>query len=734
MTAHAPVFFPLLHARAGLGAAARWIAAALGAERARWILWLPVALGAGIGVYFELPSEPTLLTALFVLALGAALWAFVHPYPFGIVVGAGAFAAALGFASAKLHTDWVQAPVIAERIGPLDLFGRVVEVEPTHRGMRAVLALQPVARLGAARTPAKVRLTFRDADGLTAGDEIRVRAILMPPPPPASPGAYDFQRQAYFQRIGGVGFALGEPEILRGAAGFAFGEWLERRRQRITERILAALPSPTGALAAAQITGHRHTIPPEVMIAMQNSGLAHLLAISGMNIGIVAGIVFFAVRALLALVPWLALRISTKKWAAVAALIVALIYVAISGASVPTQRAYLMLAVVMAGVLIDRETLSMRLVAWAAMAILLAAPDGLLGPSFQMSFAAVVALIACYERWVVRKPSADPPTLPLRAARLFGGLALTSLIAGLATAPFGMYSFHRVTVYGLAANLFAVPATDFVVMPCALVAMLAMPFGLEAWPLQAMGWGVDFVHLVARTVASWPGAVVSTAAMPGWGLLVFALGGLWLAIWQRRWRWCGVPVMVAGLASLLAVDPPDILVSADGGTMAVRAADGGLYIAAANLRAYTADTYQRRDGAGDARPWPRSGATADGRLRCDALGCLYAGYGTQTRRVAFIRDPAALAEDCAVAALIVAPALTRPACRDVPAIDRRRLMTRGSHAVWLDGPAPRIVDDRDTRGDRPWVSYPWPERNADRPVSERPDPPPERRPRQATRD
>lgn len=691
---------------------------AFAAERERWILWLPVALGIGIGVYFELAVEPQLAIAGLMLAVALLLVVAVRRHLGAFALATGVLAAALGFAAAKLHTDWAKAPVLAERLGPVAVKGRVLEAEPTHKGLRLVVKLASAGSLAADKLPLRVRLTLHDVeDGFTAGDEISVRAMLLPPPPPASPGAYDFQRQAYFQRIGAVGYALDEPEITRKAteSGFSFGEWIERLRQRVTERIVASLPSPTGALAAAQITGHRNTIPPEVMSAMQDSGLAHLLAISGMNIGIVAGIVFFAVRALLALIPWLALRISTKKWAAVAALIVALAYVLISGASVPTQRAYLMLGAVMAGVLIDREALSMRLVAWAAVAILLAAPEGLLGPSFQMSFAAVVALIACWERWAARKPELEPPGAARRWLRGFTALALTSLVAGLATAPFAMHSFNRVTVYGLAANMIAVPVTDLWVMPWALLAMLAMPFGLEAWPLAAMGWGVDLVHWVARVVSGWPGAVVPTTVIPGWGLLVFALGGLWLAIWQRRWRWLGAPVMLAGLLTLLLVRPPDFLVSNDGKTIAARAADGALYIASPNARGFIADTWWKRDGAAGFKAWPWRGASPDGRLRCDALGCAYVVGET---RIALVREPAALVEDCAAAALIVAPALTRTGCRKTPAIDLKALMTRGAHAVWIDGKRLTVRDDRTERGERPWVSYPWME-NEDRPAQRR---------------
>lgn len=424
-----------------------------------------------------------------------------------------------------------------------------------------------------------------------------------------------------------------------------------------------------------------------------------------MNIGIVAGIVFFSVRLLLALFPWLALRVATKKWAAVAALAVSFVYVVISGASVPTQRAFFMLAVVMGGILIDREALSMRLVAWAAVVILLAAPEGLLGPSFQMSFAAVVALIACYERYAIRAPAMEPDTAARRWRRGFLGLALTSLIAGMATAPFAMYSFNRFTTYGLLANLIAVPVTDFWVMPFALLAMLAMTIGLEAWPLAAMGAGVDVVHWVARSVAAWPGAVVPTTVMPGWGLLVFVLGGLWLAIWQRRWRYAGLPFMLGGLVSMAFWQPPDLLIAGDGSAFAARARDGGLYIHAPSRRAFISETWQKRDGGPSVLSWPVAGETADGRLRCDRLGCLY----TKDRlTLAILRDPAALAEDCSTAQLVIVPASARIRCRNgTRVIDRSALQTQGSHAIWLRDGRWQTLSDREFRGERPWVTMPW---------------------------
>jgi competence protein ComEC len=695
-------------AGAGIGATAlNRLAACAAAERDRWFLWLPVALGAGIGLYFELDREPPLWPAATLASMLAALAWLVRRREAACVLAIGLAAIAAGFALAKVHTERVAAPMLREATGPVWIEGRVLDAEPTHRGLRIVVAPTRIERVAETARPERVRLTLNRGDGgIEPGDRIRVRAMLFPPAPPAVPGAYDFQRHAFFLGIGGVGYAIGAPQRLAAPAGEGFVVWLDRQRKHVTERIVAALPEPYGALAAAQITGHRGTIPPEAMQAMQDSGLAHLLAISGMNIGIVAGLIFFALRLGFAAVPALALRFPVKKWAAIGALAGALVYVAISGASVPTQRAWLMLAAVMLAVLVDREALTMRLVAWAAIVVLAVAPDALLGASFEMSFAAVIALVACYERYAVR---ADRPEAPRglfrRVGRVFLLLALTSLIASAATAPFAVYSFNRVPLYGIAANMIAVPITDLWIMPTGLVAMLLMPFGLEAWPLAAMGWGVAAVLGVAEAVAGWPGAVQPTGTMPGWGLLVFALGGLWLAIWTRAWRWAGVPVMAFGLASLWLTTPPDVFVSSDGQLVAVRGEGGTLLVSSDRARRFDRETWQRRDGGADIAVFPARGEAAGGRLACDDSGCVYAAGG---RAVALPRRAEALIEDCAADAVILslAGAVRCPAGSRATVIDRARLGAAGSHALWLTPKGVRVVSDRDVRGIRPWVTLP----------------------------
>lgn len=457
------------------------------------------------------------------------------------------------------------------------------------------------------------------------------------------------------------------------------------------------------------MTGERGAIPEPVIAAIRDSGLAHLLAISGLHIGLVAGVLFFGARAGLALVPFVALRQPIKKWAALAAIGGALAYALLTGATVPSQRAFLMISLVLLAVLVDRRGISMRVVAWAAVVVLLTQPESLLSASFQLSFAAVVALVAVYEavrRY--RKESAEAPSWLRRAGTYLAGVAATTVIAGIATAPFAVFHFNRFVEYGLAANLVAVPVTALWIMPWAVGAFLLMPLGFEAVALVPMGWGVGMVVAVAEAISSWPGAVAALPAMPTWGLVVIAAGGLWLALWQCRWRLWGVDVLAAGAASLLLTTPPDVLVDADGKLMAVRTEAGTLAVSSLRAAPFSREVWLRRVRQdADASSWPRHGMGAAGRLTCDRLGCVYRAEG---RAVALVRMPEALAEDCRLVDVVVSPEPVRGQCAAAVVIDRFDLWRGGAHALWLGGGTITVESVNARRGDRPWVARPAPRR------------------------
>jgi len=674
------------------------------AQRDRWPLWTPVLFGTGIAIYFSLLFEPSLWWAAGVFCgfLGAA-WLFRGAvFARGTVIALALVAG--GFLVAQLHTHWVAAPVLTKPIKAALVTGQVIELERGLKGPRVVLDKPVVRRLAPEATPDRIRLRLRRGDTVGVGDRIAVLARLSPPPAPAMPGAYDFQRRAWFARLGGVGFALGHvkpADDIGGATGTAAIK-LAKLRQAMADRIRGSLPVESGAVAAALIVGDRSAIPEETVQALRDAGLAHLLAISGLHLGLVATILFFGVRLVLAIVEPVALRLPIKKIAAIAALVGAFIYLLLAGATVPTQRAFIMTGIVLFAVLVDRTALSLRLVAWAAMIVLALSPDVLLSASFQMSFAAVVALVAVYE--ALREPLRDwlrgsGPGRKL--AFYFIGVAISTIVAGAATGLIALHHFGRVTQFGLVANLAAIPIASFWIMPWGVLAAALMPFGLEDFALVPMAWGIEWVVFVARTVAGWPGAVAAIPVLPQTGLVVIALSGLWLCLWQGRVRSLGCLGIAAGLVFIPLTDRPDVLVTGNGKLMAVRLADGTLSLTSGKTERFAAKIWMERDGQLAPRVW-EAGDAASAPLSCDRLGCVYRRAG---RHVALIKDARAFADDCWDDWIIVSTVPTRRACRGTAhTIDRFDLWRQGAHAIWIGRDTVQVKSVRAVRGDRPWTA------------------------------
>ena len=475
---------------------------------------------------------------------------------------------------------------------------------------------------------------------------------------------------------------------------------LQALRAHVTARIRSALPDERGAIAAALIAGDTHAIAPADADAFRNAGLAHILVIAGLHMGMVAGIAFFALRALMALVPRLALYHPTKKYAAAASLAVTFGYMLLSGATVSSRRAFAMIGLMLLAVLVDRVSISARAVALAAAAIMLMTPESATGPSFQMSFAAVAALIACYE--ALRPKLAEWHThagAMRRCALYFFGIALTTVVTTIATMPFTIYHFNRFALYSVLANAVAVPITGFWVMPWAILSVFLMPLHLEALALHPMAGGIAAIAAVARTVTAWPGAVMNVPSMPASSLLLASFGGLWLCIWLGRLRWLGLAPMAAGYLALALVRPPDLLVASDARLAAVRGAAGD-YLPSSEAGARALGEAVRRYGGAMGAAWPASGSAADGALRCDAEACL---YRVQERTVALVRDGGVLAEACRGADLVVSPVAAHRSCRGARIIDRIDTWRKGGAAIWLDADRIRIETVRDWQGDRPWV-------------------------------
>ncbi len=670
----------------------------------RLMPWLPVAFGTGIAVYFTAEREPVWWVAA-ALAMGAvAVAALVRTHvAFPVALGCAAIAA--GFATGAIKARIVDHTVLRFTAYSVGVSGFVETREERERSDRIVLRVTAMEGARLAERPERVRLTVRKGSAPAVGTFVAMKARINPPTQPLRPGSYDLARDLYFQGIGATGMVLGaiRPAAPAAAPGWhlRFATAVEAIRDAIDARIRAAIPGDAGAIASALITGKRDAMSGSVFDAMFISGVGHVLSVSGYHMALVAGVVFFILRAGFALVPGLALRHPIKKWAAAAALVAAACYLVLSGAEVATQRSFIMTAVVLVGVMADRPALTLRTIAVAALAVLLLAPEAVVHPSFQMSFAATLALIATYERgipWI----SAGPDTslgarVALWGAREAGFLMLASLVAGFATMPYAAYHFHRLAPYGVVANLLAMPVISAVSMPAGLLALVAMPFGFDGPLWRLMGVGIDWMIMVATWVAHLPGAVGHIHAF-GMGALLLATAGLIvLCLLRSPLRWAGAGLAAAGCIAALLAARPDVLVSATGEVVALRGSDGRLTVLkSGNNDGLAVGDWLNADG--DAR-LATDHALAQG-FACDPDGC--AGRLADGAIVAVARGPGALADDCSRAALVVTPRAPPPDCAAM-VIDRKALRDTGAVVLYRRDGRFEVLATRPGGVDRPWA-------------------------------
>jgi competence protein ComEC len=665
------------------------VCAALQAERAQALLFAPVALGLGIGLWFGLPFNGQRQAAL-LAALALSLAALALRGEARRLAAAAGLLVALGLVAADVRSARVAAPLLHHRLTAAPLTGTVLAVRPHEGGARHSLLLRRDATDVDPEVTVRIALAPPLPPGLAPGARVRVLATLGPVPGPTLPGAHDPARRAWFLGVAATGRATGPPVMIAPAADAP----LARARQALGARISTGLGGDAGAIAAALTVGEQGLIRADLLEAMRVAGLAHILTVSGFHIGVAVAGVLFLLRHALPLWPALALRTSVPRLAAIGAGLAGTGYALLSGAELPAVRAAIAAWIVLAGLMLGRDPLSPRLIAFAAFVILLVRPEALMDPSFQLSFAAVTALVALARSPVgaALAPRPEEGLLP-RAVRLFAALVATGLVAELVLTPIALAHFGRSGAYGVVANLAAIPLTSFLIMPLLGVWLLLAPLGAGTPVALLLRPAIEALAAIGVTVATWPGATLSLPALPPPSAAALLAGGLLLALLATRLRFAGLPLIALGIALALLAPRPDLFVSADGRQVAV-------------VHARTLHTLRgHREGFVVSNWAEQAAAPADARLsdlsgaRCTPGGC--AVPLTSGLRLLALTEAAPLATACADFDIVTAPFALPPAC--TPRWLRLDLPTqRAQGAAALTTASRRLSTVAMRAGDQPW--------------------------------
>ena len=663
-----------------------------------------LAFGIGIGLYFSLPVEPVLRWIILInVVLLVFLFFLVRRRPSALMIAGLALMVVIGLARSTWHTHATAAAKLPRYEKVYDVSGRITAIEKSGPRLRWVVKIRSLDDLSQERRPKYVRVTTFDKE-YSVGDLVSFRAQLRAPPEPVIPGGYNPAFRAYFDQVGGYGFMLSRPQktsLPVNSVRESLSIRVAKIRYGMAKRILDKAPEETAGLQVALLTGIRTWVPDDQTDALRAAGLAHILAISGLHMGLVTGSIYGIAMFFLVRIDRLARARDVRKIAAVIGLLTATAYLILSGASVATQRAYIMACIVFLALILDRQAISIRSVSVAAFITLWLHPEALVSPGFQMSFSAVLALVVVYRYWDSRRVYRTRPGIAGRIWDNFKALSITSLVAGTATSGFAVLHFNRIAVYGFFANLLAMPFFTFWVMPVAILVYAAMPFGLEAGPLWLMGQGISIIIVISKWVEGLAGSVSFMSSGPFWVMGLFGLSFIGMCIGEKRVKWMSVLAMTLCFGTLIFRGQADIRISSSG---AIAFWDSGedpvLYVDKKNTDRYGRQEFIEAMGVGSTLVKGYDGDIG----RCDDQSCL-----VEFKDMTFliVSDPSEMLEDCHLVDMIIAPKRTlgkrvKRLC-DKPIIDARDLQNRGAHSLYLS-PEKTIKVRRARRSlpARPW--------------------------------
>ena len=685
--------------------AINYLRAAYALQFGRFVVWAPVFLSVGIWIYFNLPNEPSVI-AIAVLAVPiAVLFWLGRQYSIALLIGL----VLLGFGLSKARQEIVATPLLRATVSSSEISGFIADADNRGGNKRVlVIELEGATNVPVDEMPSRVRISTFDAPTALIGDYVHFTARLTPLPTPVMPGGFDYGRDLYFQSIGAMGSNISPPIFEDRPVPWKFVErrFFHKLRSVMGARITAAIPGPIGAFANSIVTGERASIPAEMNTSLQISGLAHIISISGLHMSLVAGGVFWVMRAFLALFPALALNYPIKKWSAVAALIVGFIYMLLADSGSATERSYIMIAVMFFAILVDRPAVSMRNIALAALIILAFNPEEAVRASFQMSFLAVMGIVAFFEYWNNR-----PVDMKVHEAsrlsrfasyglKLFAGSVLTTIVAGGLSSIAAVYHFGRLSPYGSVSNALALPIADLIVMPAAMLGVLLMPFGLEYWPFKLVEIGLQATMWISDSIAAWPYANGMVPQPSLLGVSIMVAGTLIICLVLGAFRWLGVGLLVVGIYLGMATQPANILIEDRAGNVAVRDEVGNYVLADASKGKFAAEKWLQSNGQVETME------ASNARLgwTC-AEGMCFSDLAPMS--VAYVHEPADGEWECPPTDIIIADFPLREKCAEAKLkIDRFDVWRFGAHAIYIDGNVARVKTAKGEQGDRPWVFEP----------------------------
>lgn len=562
-------------------------------EQSRWLIWTPFLFAVGISLYFALPVELNYWWSLGVLEATLLLFYLWRHKGLHLLFTA-ILLVEFGFIDIQLQTLLKSKKVAFTPQFTDYIKGQISEVSYNEKGRKRLLLDQVKNFNKPLVGKYRVTVTSRD-DDLEIGQCVELVGTFFSPSPVPVLNGFQLDRKYFYEEISGIGYANSSIFVID-CPSKQSPSWrirFNKIRQQITDDVAKILPPNEAGVVDSVLIGEKSLTPKTITDNYRDSGLAHFLSVSGLHMGTIAGLVFFLLRFLLALFPHVALCYDVKKIAAFGAILFSALYLFISGMAVPAERAFIMTAVVLFGVIFDRRAISMRMVCFAGMVLLIIFPQALISISFQMSFAAVIALIAFYEKYA-KKISLWSVNRGIFSKIFFylAGIVICDFVASLATMPFAIYHFHRVSVYTSLTNLLAGPLIGLFLMPLILACLITLPLGLSLYPLKVLGYGVELLNKITEFVANLPHSVAYVDSLPFWGFAFIVCGGWWLCVWQRKWRLWGMLPILLGLSSMFFGACPNMVFAPKGEGVALRNKNGELVLMPIKTDNFTVSVWQ----------------------------------------------------------------------------------------------------------------------------------------------